>query len=126
MILRATESEIQSAVIQYLKLVGCDVLINTVKMRGRADGRHQTGQSKGISDISFRHPKWILPIWVLLEIKREGKENSKDGWHWSCPEQKVLFDKGATVKAHSIDDAKAIFDRLHPLLCAHGIVRRTA
>lgn len=113
--LKATEAEIQKAIIEFLEIVGCEVLVNTVKLRGRAAGKHNTGQSKGIPDLSFWHPKWKAPIWIGLEIKREGLEGKADGWHFS-PEQKRLFDLGATEKAHSIDDARAIFYKWHPLL----------
>lgn len=91
------ESEVQSLTIELLTLHKYTVLVNTVKLRGRRAGMHNTGQSKGIPDLSVTKDYWPVGVWVGLEMKRPGGKMR--------PEQEALFNRGRILVSDDCEDA---------------------
>lgn len=102
--LEITEKDVQAAVKEYFEVMGCLVLVNTVRLRGR-HSNYSTGQSKGIPDLSVRHPKWPAYTWIGVEVKVPGK------WQFTCDEQRNFAESEAVCVVHSVDDAVACFKR---------------
>lgn len=104
-----TEDEIQSVIVDGLRLHGYIVLVTSRrKKRCRKCGEWSTGgdgADKGIPDIIVRRPEWFAGRFVAIEVKRPGPIK------WSSPEQKLLAESDQIIVVQSLEEAVAAMER---------------
>lgn len=83
--IRQSEQEIQDAVVEVLRAVGCTVY--TTNTHGVRRG---TGVTKGVPDLLVGHKKFIVGTLIGMEVKKP------KGWKWSSVEQFEAFRNGDT------------------------------
>jgi hypothetical protein len=102
----ATEDEVQAAVVEYLQLVGCTVLV-TSRRRKRCAGCGRVsaggdGATKGVPDLLVSHPRFPEAMWLGVEIKnRKGKLSR---------EQAALHNAHQIVLVRSVQDAVRLYN----------------
>jgi hypothetical protein len=77
-----TESELQKAVCEALRRVGCGVTVNVVVRKGR----RATGGGKGSADllvaIPGARPRWAEVVWMELKLPKTGRVSpEQEAWH---------------------------------------------
>jgi len=101
-----TEEEVQRAIIDGLSVLGyiveqtsvrvayakCPVCATKVKPRS-------PGTSFGVPDLLIRLPIWPTALRLGLEVKKPV------GWKWTNDEQRLKWERGETMKAHSLEQA---------------------
>lgn len=94
--IRQSEQEIQDAIVDALRAVGCTVY--TTNTHGVRRG---TGVSKGVPDLLVVTPWATRGCFIGIEIKKPF------GWQWSSYEQYFAFNRGHTNLAFGPHSALA-------------------
>jgi hypothetical protein len=109
-----TEDEVQKLIVGVLQRAGYRVQVTSRRVKKcwkcgtwpRSGGGD--GVSRGLADLSCRHPSWPPGLWMALEVKRAGRIR------WSSPEQRQAARDREILVVQSVEEALAAVRGFEP------------